>query len=416
MPKSDIDGLILACFNYYHMPHSRLRFGITELKKKLNFSPVVTLQGPRQCGKSFFAREILASDLGPSYRYVTLDTKQNRQLAQNNPSVFLAEFASDNCLAVDEAQKAPDLFDEIKAKVDVQKRRGQFLLLGSTEFSREVMVRESLTGRVSRQRLFPLTLAEAHSLEPSLNQKKSINLHVSPRLKRDDLVASLRRGGMPGIFALRSQAERDQKLQEWIEVTAYRDLLQFKGAARPDPELALLILEAIATLEFPDVSSIRALVKTDLRRVKTHLNLLEQLFAIQKIRPAKESTGKDLYLLCDSGLASRLGASFERLLYTQLVLEVMAHIHYSGQSPLDTKVSYYRAQKGAFVHLIVESRETVKALVILSEERWDQRNLRAFSGVTKFFDSKKLETICLYGGNEKLQVEKTTFYPWESMA
>jgi predicted AAA+ superfamily ATPase len=337
-------------------------------------------------------------------------------MAQNNPSVFLAEFGQARHLAVDEAQKAPDLFDEIKARVDLNKQRGQFLLLGSTEFSREVLVRESLTGRVSRQRFFPLTLAEAHELEPAISQKQSALFHTLPRLSREDFVVSLRRGGMPGIFALRSQAERDQKLQEWIEVTAFRDLLQFKGVARPDPELALSILEAVAVLDFPDLSSIKSFVKADLRRVKNHLNLLEQLFAIQKIRPALESTGKDLYLLCDSGLAARLGASFERLLYTQLVLEVLANIHYSGQSSLDTKISYYRAAKGAFVHLLVESPAGLKAILILSEERWDNRNLRAFSGVIKKFGTSKLETICLYGGREKIQVEKTVLYPWESMA
>ncbi|MGK5084246.1 AAA family ATPase [Bdellovibrionota bacterium FG-1] len=396
------------------MPHSRTRFAISELKRKLQFSPIVTIQGPRQCGKSFLAREVLPAELGADYRYVTLDLRQTREMAQNTPSLFLSEYAKSKHLAIDEAQKAPDLFDEIKARVDVHKNRGQFLLLGSTEFSREVMIRESLTGRLSRQRLFPLTLAEAHELPPSLSSKTTLVLHKKPRIRREQFIESLRGGGLPGIFALRSEAERTQKLQEWIEVTAFRDLLQFKGAVRPDPELALSILEGIATLEHPDVTSIRDFVKKDLRRVKTHLNLLEQLFAIQKIRPHQQSTGKDLYLLCDSGLASRLGASVERLLYTQLVLEVSAQLSYSGQSLLDTKLSYYRAAKGALVHLLIEDKNRLKAVLILGEEKFDRRSLRAFSGVIKKL--KPTELLCLYGGHETIQVDQVELYPWEALA
>jgi predicted AAA+ superfamily ATPase len=45
------------------MPHQRQRLLTETLIEKLNFSPVVAIQGDRQTGKSFIAREILRKNL-----------------------------------------------------------------------------------------------------------------------------------------------------------------------------------------------------------------------------------------------------------------------------------------------------------------------------------------------------------------
>ena len=127
---------------------------------RLKFARVVTLQGPRQCGKSTLTREWVTQWVkGSSYR--TLDRLSDQEFARDNPESFLAQSEKAPLQIVDEAQKAPPLFDAIKAQVDENPRPGQFLLLGSTEFSRETQIRENLTGRISRQRLFTLTGAEA---------------------------------------------------------------------------------------------------------------------------------------------------------------------------------------------------------------------------------------------------------------
>ena len=52
-------------------------------------------------------------------------------------------------LVIDEAQKVPKIFDAVKFVVDPSNRPGQFLLLGSTEFSKKTLIRESHTGRIS---------------------------------------------------------------------------------------------------------------------------------------------------------------------------------------------------------------------------------------------------------------------------
>jgi predicted AAA+ superfamily ATPase len=401
------------------MPHFRARQALPRLEKKLRFSRVVTIQGPRQCGKSYLAR-VLYPRKHPESQFVSLDRKEQRTLAGTTPGLFLDQFDPHRLLVVDEAQKAPDLFDEIKARVDQDERPGQFLLLGSTEFSREMKVRETLTGRVSRLRLFPLSLAEAWELETLPGG----SFKARPRITRPQLLESLRNGGLPGIFAVRSEEETEQKLQEWIDITVHRDLLQFKGV-RADPELALEILMAIARLEIPDLTAIRGAVQADQRRVNTHLRYLEQLFAIQRVRRHPLGTGKDCYYVCDPGVAAQLGAGLLRQLETQLLLELNCRLHYSGRSRIRNSLHHFRSSKKAIVPFVLETPEEVTLFKVVLVDAPDSRKLRAFEALRERIlkgdqaagrPARKVREIAFHTGQSARTLEGVQLLPLECMA
>lgn len=404
------------------MPHHHKRHILPEVLRKLKFSPVVSLQGPRQCGKSFFARELLQPHF-EKFLYVTLDFKEQRAFAQTNPGSFLARYEDKAPLAIDEVQKAPDLFDEIKASVDQHRVPGKFLLLGSTEFSREALVRESLTGRLTRCRLFPMNLAEACEID--LNQKSETQtLNLQPRVPRKQLLQFLDQGGFPGIFAVRSQIEREQKLQEWIEVTVYRDLLQFPQGGKIVPELAFEILEALAKLETPSATEVKRKTGKDLRMIKRHLDLLTQLFVISPIDPHPLGTGSRVFLICDPGIAARLGANFQRLLETWSYLELQSQANSHGLLGLQRKVTYYRSSKGAWVNFIVEAKKERLILDIHPAETWVDQDVRALRACAEKLVSSEpsipTTLAFLHGGREafKEKVKKLSisFCPWESIA
>src|SRR5471030_3115864 len=97
------------------MAHRRARNLKEQFLRQLKIWPVVGLLGPRQCGKSTFLRELVwKSD---TYTYETLDHKAVRDRALQSPELFLST-ADIYPFVIDEIQKAPDLFDEIKALVD----------------------------------------------------------------------------------------------------------------------------------------------------------------------------------------------------------------------------------------------------------------------------------------------------------
>ncbi len=84
------------------MPHSRPRTALAILLKRLQFTPVVSVQGARQTGKSFLVRELLSKEISNSV-YVTLDDKTKQTLAQDCPQTFLASLEGSKPAIIDEA-------------------------------------------------------------------------------------------------------------------------------------------------------------------------------------------------------------------------------------------------------------------------------------------------------------------------
>lgn len=82
------------------------------IKKVSNSFPCIVINGPRQVGKATTANFIF----GGKFNYVTLDSFESRNLAINNPELFLNVYSGP--LLIDEIQKAPKLLDEIKEVID----------------------------------------------------------------------------------------------------------------------------------------------------------------------------------------------------------------------------------------------------------------------------------------------------------
>lgn len=84
--------------------------------------------GPRQVGKT----TVLQNCETQPRTYVSLDTLENRELAKNDPTLFLQRYPAP--VLIDEIQYAPELFPYIKASVDKEKKNGMYWLTGSQQF------------------------------------------------------------------------------------------------------------------------------------------------------------------------------------------------------------------------------------------------------------------------------------------
>ncbi len=116
--------------------------------------PVILVTGPRQAGKS-----TMLLNTFPNHSYVTLDDPTLRNLAQNDPALFLS--SRPGPLIIDEIQYAPGLLPYLKIEVDQDRRRsGHYLLTGSQIFQLMQNVSESLAGRIAVFNLFPFSWNE----------------------------------------------------------------------------------------------------------------------------------------------------------------------------------------------------------------------------------------------------------------
>ena len=96
------------------------------LSDALADTPVVLLNGARQTGKSTLVQG-LAERQGR--RYLTLDDRVVLAAARADPAGFVAGLSGP--VVMDEIQRAPALFLDIKAAVDRDRSPGRFLLTGS---------------------------------------------------------------------------------------------------------------------------------------------------------------------------------------------------------------------------------------------------------------------------------------------
>jgi predicted AAA+ superfamily ATPase len=396
------------------MPHPRIRHAQPLLERKLKFSPVVTIQGARQTGKSFLVRQLLGARV-KGLQYVTFDSGGAQLFASESPESFLAQHQDAHPLAIDEAQKVPALFDAIKLEVDRRRYPGRYLLLGSTEFSKQTLIRESLTGRMTRLRLYPLTLAESLAL-PLKPLGNAALIKTKPRVTRRHLMAYLQNGGLPGLFAVHDRAEQEGLFQDWIDLTTQRDAVLFPKV-KIDPVLCARIFKAIATLEEPTASEVARMLKVDLRKVKTHIMVLEQLFALHRLDPHPLGTGKTWYFIFDVGIAAYLGASFERQLHTWAVLEQMAQRASAGERR--SELYFYRASKGGIIHLVVAEGRDLHAVKILGSERFYERELNMLPAFReKCAKSKdwRCASLSALGGDRFKLKTGIQVYPWETLA
>ena len=132
--------------NYIHRSLER------KFMKMCDVFKVVMVTGARQVGKTTMLRH-LAEDTGRTF--VTMDDADIRELAERDPKLFFQMYRPP--ILIDEAQKAPQLFEQIKIICDQSDERGRFWLTGSQ--SRKLMKQagDSLAGRIGILKMYSLS-------------------------------------------------------------------------------------------------------------------------------------------------------------------------------------------------------------------------------------------------------------------
>jgi predicted AAA+ superfamily ATPase len=133
--------------------------------------PMVMLAGPRQSGKTTFARDIVAKDFSDVV-YFNWDLAADKRRLIADPAFFSKEPQNDisalPLVILDEIHKYRDWKNYLKGIYDQFAKKYQFLVTGSgrLEFSRKAG--DSLAGRFLKFHIFPFTLAELFSRRRAL--------------------------------------------------------------------------------------------------------------------------------------------------------------------------------------------------------------------------------------------------------
>jgi predicted AAA+ superfamily ATPase len=192
-----------------------------DLENKINhlleMFPIVAVIGPRQCGKSTIVRR-----LRPEWKYYDLESPDDYQLVSSDSVAFFA--INQENIIIDEAQQYPDLFKTFRGVIDAaRKKKGRFLLTGSSspEIVREIT--ESLAGRIATVELWPFKQNEFYEsplpaiYEMIIDEKirPADFLELRPSLQIGQSLDVWFKGGFPEPL-IESVANKDF-YQQWME-------------------------------------------------------------------------------------------------------------------------------------------------------------------------------------------------------
>ena len=155
---------------------------LSTLKAAIQRSRVVVLSGPRQCGKTTLARELLSED---SVNY--FDLEDPASLARlDEPMTALRPLKG--LVVIDEVQRRPDLFPVLRVLADRKGTPSRFLMLGSASGDLLRQSSESLAGRMEYVTIGGFTLSElSASAEPQLWRRGGFPLSYLAKTETDSL-------------------------------------------------------------------------------------------------------------------------------------------------------------------------------------------------------------------------------------
>ena len=228
------------------------------IKKALNRGRIVSLLGPRQCGKTTLARQF-AEPESPLY-FDLEDPIDNAKLTE--PKNVLEKLTG--TVVIDEVQRQPELFPLLRVLADRVPLPAKFLILGSASPNLIKHSSESLAGRVERIQIGGFSLDEVGS-------KKGEQLWL--------------RGGLPRAFLADSDKESFTWLKEYTQSFVERDLPLHGASLPPMTLLRFWTMLAHYHGQVFNASEIARSLGISVMTVKRYVDLLAGVFMIRQVQP-----------------------------------------------------------------------------------------------------------------------------------
>ena len=363
------------------------------LKMSSSFK-VVMLTGARQVGKSTMLKH-LAKDSGRVY--ISMDDLNLRELAQRDPKLFFQIYQPP--ILIDEVQKAPALFEEIKLLCDESDERGRFWLTGSQSKRLMRQAGDSLAGRICILKMFSLSAKELAGKADDIpdNYTFSSFLQRSKNYPENNILQVYDRiwkGGMPDMLSM----DTELRLAYWnsyIDTYLIRDAVDDNGIQDTEGFRKFLRACAAFSAELLNYNDLGNAAGVSAVTAKEWIKVLQSMGIIFLLEPfynneLKRIKTPKLYF-CDTGLCSFLsswtsrdtlmnGAASGHYLENYVVSEILKNTSYGEKT---VSLNFYRDTNQKEIDLVLEIEGGLYTFEIKRTASPERKLIRTFSLLEK---------------------------------
>ena len=363
--------------------------------------PLLALIGPRQSGKTTFAKR-----LRPEYQYINLELAENADFAVSDPHGFLQTYQQG--VILDEIQTVPELLPYLKHYTDERGIVGEYILTGSQNFLLLEKITQSLAGRVALQQLLPFSYVELKAVNQAISTPENfIFTGGYPRIYDKNIAPT---DFYPSYIS--TYIERDVR-----QITRVMDLRLFRQF------LALCAGRAGQLVNFTEIGNILGI---EAKTVKSWLGLLEASFIVFLLPPYYRNFDKrivktpKLYFY-DTGLACSLlniqdetqlnthfakGALFENMVIVELLKQYLN----TGKNP-----AFYFWQDSNMneVDLVIQESNRLKAIEIKAGKTLNSSFFKNLALFEKLAQNENPACFLVYGGDLTQKRTILEVLPWQ---
>ena len=399
----------------------------SELESALAASRIVNIIGPRQAGKTTFVRDIFASERSGA-RFVTLDDQGLLKAIESDPEgqirALMADIG-DNPLIIDEAQRSKTMALAIKKIVDEDRRKGQFILTGSSNVFTSLEIADSLAGRMRTIKLWPMSMAEALRRKPSkvldwaiAKSPNLADLGTADKLTRADYIDFILRGGFPEIRELDTR-DRGRQYRDYVDSVVDRDVADILRIRKTGALRQLIEQLAARTACETNTTTLSRLIATDRKTVDEYMDVLFRLSMIVELRAWTSSESKrDIkqpkYHFADTGIVAALRQMTAETFNIDAdpgaigsMLESFVHSELQKSLPNqqnDFRLYHWRNERKKEIDILAESATRLVGIEIKAASTVNDESLKALKDFAKTGPgkSKQFTGIVFYLGEHKL--------------
>lgn len=363
--------------------------------RKLNdFFKVILVTGARQVGKTTMLKHLAENNR----TYVTMDNAMARELAQSDPVLFFQTYKPP--ILIDEVQKAPELFEQIKIICDESDEKGFIWLTGSQQYRMMTKVRETLAGRIGILELYSLSAREKAGLVFDTDLDFSLKTLQARQRKmpKNDILQVFRHiweGGMPQVQGVDEEL-RQEYFNSYVDTYLIRDVTEAGGIT--DVVRFRRFLAGCAALVSEPVNYTTLAESADiaLSTAKEWLNVLVGLHIIYLLAPYSNNELKRLsktpkLYFSDTGLCAYLsmwltpdtlrnGAASGHYYENYVVMELVKNYAYAKSR---VNLSYFRDSNAKEIDVFVEENNIIHPLEIKKSAAPDRREVKKYHVLDK---------------------------------